>query len=51
MEQIKKIMLAIHEIGGCDASDDYSKGYDDGITAALSKITEVTGVSIEDVLE
>ena len=51
MEQIKEIILAIHEIGGCDAKDDYTKGYDDGITAALNKIEEITGISVESVIE
>ena len=30
-------------VGGCDASCDYDKGYDDGVSAALEAITMLTG--------
>ena len=37
----KRILRAIHEIGGCDASDEWSKGYDDGVNDAYKVIDEI----------
>lgn len=50
-EQAKEILLGIHKIGGFDDTDAYSRGWDNAITVALSKVEEITGVSVEDVLE
>ena len=47
---IKKIGRKLHEAGGCDAEDDYSRGYDDAITLALNILLEETGYDIEDVI-
>lgn len=47
---IKKAAKKIHDAGGCDAKDDYSRGYDDAITAALNILLEETGYIIEEVL-
>ena len=38
----KRVLRAIHEIGGCDASDEWAKGYDDGINDAYKVIDELT---------
>ncbi|MBP7188263.1 MAG: hypothetical protein KBA55_16225 [Ruminococcus sp.] len=35
----QKAIEAIHNLGGCDATEEWSKGYDAGITAALD-VTE-----------
>lgn len=35
-----KAARRIHEAGGCDARDEYSKGYDDAVTLALSILLE-----------
>lgn len=50
---IKNILLQIHNIGGCDAEeeDQYSKGWDEAISAVITMIEEETRVSIEEVLE
>lgn len=37
----QKAIETIHNLGGCDASDDWSKGYDAGITAALDAIEKI----------
>ena len=51
IHKYKEILHSINELGGCGASDDYSKGYDDGISSALNKIEEITGISVESVIE
>lgn len=39
MFDFKDIALkAIHDIGGCDAADEWSKGYDEGINAAFAAV-------------
>ena len=48
---IKKSAKKIHEAGGCDAQDDYSRGWDAGITEALDILLSATGYTIEDVLD
>lgn len=47
---IKRIGRKLHEAGGCDAEDDYSRGYDDAITLALNILLEETGYDMEDVI-
>ena len=47
---IKRIDRKLHEAGGCDAEDDYSRGYDDAITLALNILLEETGYDIEDII-
>lgn len=49
-EVIKEIGRKLHEAGGCDAEDDYSRGYDDAITLALNILLEETGYGIEDII-
>lgn len=48
---VKKAARRIHEAGGCDAGDGYSKGYDDAITLALGILLEETGYLLEDILD
>ena len=39
MFDFKSIALkAIHDIGGCDAADEYARGYDDGVNAAYAAV-------------
>ena len=39
MFNFKDIALkAIHDIGGCDAADEYARGYDDGVNAAYAAV-------------
>ena len=48
-----KVMRAnkIHNAGGCDAADEYSRGYDDAISLALLIFMEETGFVIEDIVD
>lgn len=46
-----RILLRLHDAGGCDAQDDRSKGWDEAITEAIRIIEEETGLGIEQVLE
>ena len=48
---IKRIGRRIHKAGGCDAEDNYSRGYDDAITLALNILLEETGYNIEDIID
>ena len=42
MFDFKDIALkAIHDIGGCDATEEWSRGYDAGVNAAYSKVSEL----------
>lgn len=50
-EKGKNILLRLHQIGGCDATDKYSKGWDDAITEAIRIVEEEMGISIVEVLD
>lgn len=50
-KKVKRILSRLHEAGGCDAQDDYSKGWDEAITEAIRIVEEETGTRIEEVLE
>ena len=45
---VKKVAKRIHEAGGCDATDEYGRGYDDAVTLVLDILPEGTGYVIED---
>lgn len=47
----KRILLRLHEAGGCDAQDDYSKGWDKAITEAIRIVETETGIKIGEVLD
>ena len=46
----KLLLLKLHEAGGCDAENDYDKGWDNAITKAIGIVESLTGVSIEEAL-
>lgn len=48
---VKRAIRKIHNAGGCDAQDEYSKGYDAAITLALDILLEETGYVLEDALD
>lgn len=48
---VKRAIKRIHYAGGCDAQDEYSKGYDDAITLALNILLEETGYVFEGILD
>ena len=49
-ETIKRIVRKVHELGGTDANEEYSKGWDNAIGCSLKIIEEETGVSIDEIL-
>lgn len=48
---VKRAIRKIHNAGGCDAQDEYSKGYDAAIELALDILLEETGYTIEEILD
>lgn len=48
---VKKALLEIHNIGGCDAEDEYAQGWDAAIDEAIRIIEKETGIRIADVLD
>ena len=50
-DSVKKAAKRIHEAGGCDATDEYGRGYDDAVTLALDIPLEETGYVIEDIFD
>lgn len=41
----------LHSIGGCDASDEWSKGFDAAIDTAFEEIRKRFGIDTEEVLD
>lgn len=39
-----KILRELHNIGGCDATNDYDKGWDKAIDVAINRVQEITGI-------
>ncbi len=50
-ETAKRILLRLHDAGGCDARDDHSKGWDEAITEAIRIVEEETGTRIGEALD
>lgn len=50
-QKIGRILLGLHNIGGCDAQNDYAKGWDDSITEAIKTVEKESGTRIEEVLD
>lgn len=48
---IREAAKKIHEAGGCDAQDDYGKGWDAAITEVLGILLSAVGYTIEEVLD
>lgn len=48
---IMKAAKRIHDVGGSGAEDEYSEGYDAGISVALDILLEEAGCTIDDVLD
>lgn len=51
MGRIKKAACRIHMAGGCDAADEYAKGYDDAIALALDILFQEAGLTFDDVMD
>lgn len=43
----KEILQMLHDIGGCDATDEWSKGYDAAIDTAYEAVKKRYGVEVE----
>lgn len=39
-----KVLEVIHSLGGCDASDEYTKGWDDAISAVYDEVAKLIDV-------
>lgn len=50
-DKARRILLRLHEAGGCGAQDGYAEGWDEAITEAIRIVEEETGTRIEEVLE
>ena len=48
---VKECLRILHNIGGCDATDDFSRGWDEAINTAFKEISEKYGVSEEEVFD
>lgn len=49
-DAVKRVAYKIHMAGGCDAADDYSRGYDDAVAMALNILLEEISFGMEDIL-
>lgn len=48
---VKGCLRILHNIGGCDATDDFSRGWDEGINTAFNEISKKYDVSVEEVFD
>ena len=48
---VKECLRILHNIGGCDATDDFSQGWDEAIDTAFKAISEKYGVTAEAALD
>ena len=47
-ETARDCLKILHSIGGCDATDDYSRGWDNAINEAYKEISDKYGVTAFD---
>ena len=47
-ETARECLKILHSIGGCDATDDYSRGWDNAINEAYKEISDKYGVTAFD---
>lgn len=43
------VYSALHEMGGCHATDEWAKGYDEAIDAAIELLNDIPIIEAEDV--
>jgi len=43
-----EIFRRIHELGGCDASEKFNRGWDAAVASCEDVVTELTGISYDD---
>lgn len=44
------IYSKLHSIGGCDAKDEWAKGYDDGVSAAIDCLQDAPSLDVAPVV-
>lgn len=49
-ENALQILRELHNAGGTDAADDFSKGWDQAIDEAIRIVEKVTKISVEDAI-
>lgn len=49
-ENALEILKRLHEAGGTDATDDFSRGWDEAISEAIRIVEKVTRMSIDDAI-
>ena len=47
-ELLIEVFRRIHSLGGCDASESFSCGWDAAVASCEDVITELTGISYDD---
>ncbi len=47
-ELLVEIFRRIHSLGGCDASESFSRGWDAAVASCEDVVTELTGISYDD---
>ena len=47
----RAMYIALYELGGCDAAEEYDKGYDSGIGSAISALQCAPTAAMEDELQ
>ncbi|HHX0198561.1 TPA: RNA-binding protein, partial [Enterococcus faecalis] len=40
-QEKEDLIQALYDIGGCDAEDEWSRGYDDGVNASIEVVKEL----------
>ena len=46
-ELLVEIFRRIHTLGGCDASESFSRGWDAAVASCEDVLTELTGISYD----
>lgn len=47
-ELLIEIFCRIHNLGGCDASESFSRGWDAAVASCEDVLTELTGITCDD---
>lgn len=47
-ELLIEVFRRIHSLGGCDASESFSRGWDAAVASCEDVVTELTGISYDD---
>ena len=47
-ELLIEVFRRIHSLGGCDASESFSRGWDAAVASCKDVLTELTGITRDD---